>query len=115
MAVLSEFITIWTMGILTIIISIYILNLIISKYLKEEKFKNYLYLTIMFIAIYLVFGIYIMIYANNLVNNGIDENILIEKVLFLRLLLQIPLAIGFTILLITCYGSLAELKYKLIK
>ncbi len=105
-----------TLGILFIIISFYITNLIISKYIKNHIFslhRFHFYLIISFLILFLIIRIYAIFYADNLTNLGLPEEVLIEKILYIRMLIHIPLAISVSLFLFLCYGCLYEMKIKL--
>ena len=105
----------WIIGILAILISIYILNLIILKYLKTDKFKTHFYLSYLFMAIFILFRIFLFFYTRYLTNLNLPNTILSEKLLFVRIFSHIPFAITVSILLVICYNCLTEIKYKLTK
>jgi len=107
--------TLYLTGIISIIISVYILNLIISKYLKNNQLKKYFYLFIFLTVIFMAFRVYMFFYIQYLADLNLPEDILSEKLLFARIFSHIPLAIAFTLLLFICYSCLAEIKYKLDK
>ena len=102
-------------GILSIMISAYFLNLIILRYLKKEAYYKHFYLFVVFMMIFIIFRIYLFFYANYLTNLNLNQDILTEKLLFIRMFSHIPLAISVTILLFMCYTFFIELKTKLAK
>lgn len=101
--------SLWTLGIISIIISFYFLNLIILKYFKKDR-RIYFYISLFFISLFILFRSYIVIYSDKLINSGLSLEIVNEKILFLRMFLHIPLAIAVTILLSILY--LCFLEYK---
>ena len=101
-----------TIGILLIIISFYFLNLITTKHLKKEGFKIYFYLAIIFMAIFIGVRTYSIFYSDYLTTLGLAQDVLVEKILFLRMLVHMPFAIAITLLLIICYEHFLEIKYK---
>ena len=105
-------ITLWCIGILFIIISIYMLNLLKLDY-KDRKDSPYIYLAIFFLFIFILARILLRLYSNNLAIIGLPQDILTEKLLFTRIFLQIPFIFAATIFLILSYAYFMELKYKL--
>ena len=105
-------ITLWCIGILFIIISIYMLNLLKLDY-KDRKDSPYIYLAIFFLFIFILARILLRLYSNNLAIIGLPQDILTEKLLFARIFLQIPFIFAATIFLILSYAYFMKLKYKL--
>ena len=101
----------WTLGILFIAISFYFLNSIILKNDKHNQ-KIYFYLAIFFILVFVIFRTYLVFYAENLNNSELSDDVVIEKILFIRMFLHIPFVIAVTLFLVFCYSCLQDLKYK---
>ena len=102
-------------GILSIMISAYFLNSIILRYLKKETYYKYFYLFVIFMVIFIMFRLYLFFYIKYLTNLNLNQEILTEKLLFMRMFSHIPLAISVTILLFMCYTFFIEIKTKLAK
>ena len=104
---------IWIFGILFIIFSIYILNLIILKHFNNKKFQKYFYLSILFLVIFVILRIYFFYYLENIIRSGIEESAYLERIFFIRMIFRISMAIAFTLLLIPCYECLGQIRFKL--
>ncbi len=103
----------WTIGILFIMISTYLGFLILVRYKHKEKFKIYLYLSLFVMLLFIVCRFIATFYSNSLNNLGLPSDILLEKILFVRMFINIPFAIATTLILFVCYSDLIELKYKI--
>ena len=101
--------SLWTLGIIFIGASFYFLNLIILKYFKKDR-RIYFYISLFFILFFILLRNYLVIYSNKLINSGLSSEIVIEKILFLRMFLHIPLAIAVTTLLAILYLCFLEFK-----
>jgi hypothetical protein len=102
----------WIFGILFIIASIYLSNSILIKYKSNKRFEIYFILCLLFIFIFILYRIFSYFYVDYLNKSGLSQEILLEKILFIRMFCNIPFAIGLTLLLIAAYGYLNEIKNK---
>ena len=102
----------WTIGVLSITFSIYILNLILIRYFHNDKFKIYLYLSILFMFLFIILRIYSFFYIDNVKVSDLENNVFLERIYFIRMIFRIPMAIAFTLLLIPCYECLGQIRSK---
>ena len=51
--------TLWGIGVLSIIVALYILNIIVVRYLKKNQFKKYFNLAIIFMIAFVIFRIFL--------------------------------------------------------
>ncbi len=102
----------WTVGVLSITFSIYIFNLILIRYFHNDKFKIYFYLSILFMFLFIILRIYSFFYIDNVKVSDLEDNVLLERIYFIRMIFRIPMAIAFTLLLIPCYECLGQIRFK---
>lgn len=101
--------SLWALGIIFIIVSFYFLNLIMLKYFKKDR-RIYFYISLFFIFLFMLLRIYIVIYSDKLINSGLSSQVVTEKILFLRMFLNLPFVIAVTILLSILYLYFLEFK-----